>query len=139
MHSSVTIFKNELLNCIDDLIDIMDHDFTGDPYAIKLSGELKVAKTIIVPLGENGIVEILEIFLNAVIPHKDRIEARDVGLFDTIADTDVLADLDSKTFKAIKMVMRKGKADDIKMAFDYIDSFIAAGEKYRMENKEKLN
>lgn len=170
MKPSVKIFKNELINCIEDMIDIMDGSFSGDPYARKLSGELKVAKSIVVPLGENGVSEILKNLMKCTIPLKDKIEQRDEKFFEGISIcthcaeesdqacvcvskcgdeclceewcincSDILTEMDSKTFKAIKMVMRKGDADDIKMCFDYIDCFMAAGEKYRLESKEKVN
>jgi len=171
MHPAVKIFKNELLNCIDDMIDIMENSFTGDPFAQKLSGELKVAKTIVVPLGENGVIEIMDAFLKCTIPLKPRIQKRDRKFFEginvcehcgsqdsqnecicitkcgevcecgesCINCSDILKELDSKTFKAIKMVMKKGDPDDVDIAFQYIDCFIAAGEKHRLETKEKLN
>lgn len=170
MHASVTIFKKELLNCINDLIDIMKDDFAGDSSASKLSSELMVAKNLVVPLGEHGMVEFMNSFLNGVIHCRDKIQARDKAFFeriiickfcvesedsDCICKTkcgelcecetsciycsDVLTSMDSKTFNAIKMVMKKGQQDVVDMCFDYIDCFIAACEKYRMETKEKLN
>ena len=53
--------------------------------------------------------------------------------------SDVLTEMDSKTFKAIKKIMKKGQDDDVELMFKYIDSFIALGEKYHEETKQKLN
>lgn len=172
MHPAVKIFRDEMINCIVDMTDIMESGlFSGDESAQKLVSELKVAKTFLQPLGENGIIQIMDAFFKCTIPLKERIETRDRGFFEeiTVCDycndpdsesdcicetkckdvcdcsesctncSEILKELDSKTFKAIKMVMKKGEPDDVNVAFEYIDCFIAACEKFRKDTKEKLN
>lgn len=142
MHTSIIIFKRELLNCIDDCIDILG-DFKGDSDAAKLIGELCLAKTIVAPMGESTMVNILDELMKCVLPMKDDLKARNVQVIENINSNshcaEVLSAMDSKTFKAIKAIIKKGTPEDVSVMFDYIDCFVAAGESYRTETKVKAD
>lgn len=53
--------------------------------------------------------------------------------------SDILTEMDSKTFKAIKKIMKKGRPEDVKVMFAYMDSFVVLGETYHTETKQKLS
>lgn len=168
MNTHIRIFKCNLLKCIDDCISILG-DFKSDKDAENLIAELQVAKTIVDPMGEGGIAEVLLQFISAISGIREELKNRNVALFEDIhlcercvkktgicvckvachdkcvcTDSclncnEFLSSMDLKTFKGIKRIIKQGNAEDTAIMFDYVDCFIASGDQYKKSIKEKQN
>lgn len=133
MHTHIKIFKCNLIKCIEDCIDILQ-EMKSDNEASTLLSQLKAVHPIVNSLPESGLVDIINEIYVHTLPLRDSIKKRDPKLF----ETETFASLDVKTFKSIKKIIQSSKQDDVDCMYDYIDSFIASCDKYRMDTKMKL-
>jgi hypothetical protein len=114
----LTLFKKNLVSFFDELIET----FPNEKEFILIRVVLK---------DQVPIQDVMNHFINHILPVKDRIKQRDETLF---TDSDVFYfGLDQLGCKGIKGVWVEGKLDDDNknVIWQWLDSFIAIVEKYK--------
>ena len=133
MHTHIKIFKCNLLKCIEDCIEILNEMNTAESRG--LVNQLYGIQPVLGALTESGYIDIMNQIYTHTFPLRTQIKNRDDSLFDSA----VFQSLDVKTFLSIKCIVKNSKKSDVECMYEYIDSFIASCDRYRLENKEKLS
>lgn len=133
MHTHIKIFKCNLLKCIEDCIEILNEINTVESRS--LLNQLYGFRPVLSALPESGYISIMNEIYTHTLSLRTQIKNRDDSLF----DSEVFQNLDIKTFSSIKCIVKNSKKSDVECMYDYIDSFIASCDRYRLENKEKLS
>jgi len=100
-----------------------------------LVNQLYGIQPVLGALTESGYIDIMNKIYTHTFPLRTQIKNRDDSLFDSA----VFQSLDVKTFLSIKCIVKNSKKSDVECMYEYIDSFIASCDRYRLENKEKLS
>lgn len=168
----IQLFRNELLRCMHDCIDILNDDFKNDEDAMILVDELIEAIDKVKSFPELLVRKLIEGFYKIILPIKGHVEERNRTFFEDIIACQhcldetrddlkcvcksrcreecdcsdqcincsmILTKMDSKTFKAIKKIMKNGHDDDVETMFQYIEVFMQLGKQYSKSTKVKLS